>query len=268
MKSLSDKLAQDIDPLKRRMIPGVVGGGSEFEKFVDDLNDAMVLSAFTFCQHLRLNLLQDFRDETKNWIDLADHPEFESWALDKSEFARTFLLKHCPDSYSEFFSLLDGDEIEIFLKLWPIAHESFGTAKGIEQIVSAFLQHAASDGVPVAVSEGMPWTRAIPQRERSYLGKQHSSLGKKFTLGRKLTECQSYYRVYVGPISPEINGRLQGTGWLQNLKHGIKLHMLLALMQPYYKKPITFVKIKDIDATGKFVLRNSILGKSTILANR
>ena len=269
MQRIAEKIAADTKSTKRRVIHGIVKRSSEFENFLDNLDDAIAVSAYTFGRHLRLHLLQNFREAGTDRFDFSSYPEFDSREHDKSEFAKPFLFKHLPDYYAGFITLLDDSECEILLKLWPIAHETFGRGQGMKLFVQSFLQHAAETEVPVDIAENIPWTRTIPEEERSYLGRRHSTLGTGFVLGRKLTECQSYYRLYIGPISSKARDRLQDRGWLNERKAGDKLAMLLSLMQPYYKKPVTFVKlIKPIEDQTKFVLGNCVLGRSTVLGEK
>lgn len=102
-----------------------------------------------------------------------------------------------------------------------------GTVALLEQVTSALYPD-----YKVFVQQNVPRRMPVPARQRCFLGKQNSLLGKNTVLGCKLTECMSvFYLVFVGVKFTQLGDFVPGAQKLETLK--CVLRLLLQQDRPF-----------------------------------
>ena len=89
----------------------------------------------------------------------------------------------------------DVEDLMIWRTLLPYAPAWVGTKWGIEMIMNAFF------GLNAKIIENISHKNNIPAEIRNRLGKDTSSLGENFLLGKSFAETYSTFRLCLGPIS-------------------------------------------------------------------
>jgi hypothetical protein len=160
----------------------------------------------------------------------------ESFLVDVPDFVRQYAAALSPDWYSDFFSLLTDEEVEIFLKHYLHAHETWGHSEGIGDLVRTMLESSLHAAVPLLVRELEEEDRPIPTELYSKLGRKenHSYLGKNFVLGKRVVCRAERYEIVVGPIGPVQLDAFQRAGWAEGIQASQKLYRLVEFAEPFY----------------------------------
>jgi len=169
--------------------------------------------------------------------------------------------KHFCQHFLESFGFPADDweegEILQWMNFLPTFHLWAGTKKGTEKILSTFL-HAQ-----IKIEENIQADDKLPQELRSHLGDNLCRLGENWLLGSRFSECDSAYRINVGPISVE-----QIKEFLPNKRKRRKMERILALSTPGQLRYKISLKLRQEEK--RFALgmdsKNSSLGYSAYLS--
>jgi hypothetical protein len=88
----------------------------------------------------------------------------------------------------------NSEELFFWMILLPGFHQWAGTKKGTEEILSKFL------GTKVRIKENEGGENDLTVESQSFLGKKASKLGSDWSLGNRFSECESTFKVIIGPI--------------------------------------------------------------------
>ncbi len=89
----------------------------------------------------------------------------------------------------------NSEEMSLWMMLLPGFHQWAGTKRGTEQVLSKSL------GTYVRIKEHQRGENGLPGEVQSLLGKRWSKLGSDWSLGKSFSECESCFKVIIGPIS-------------------------------------------------------------------
>lgn len=89
----------------------------------------------------------------------------------------------------------NSEELFFWMLLLPGFHQWAGTKKGTEKVLSIFL------GTKVKIEENQRGENSLPVELQSCLGIRGSKLGSDWSLGNSFSECDSSFKVMIGPIS-------------------------------------------------------------------
>ena len=207
----------------------------------------------------RLALLQSFPR-------LSEGPRREESAvvLDAPEFVRQYALALAPSWYAEYIAELSDDQAEILLKHALSAHEIWGHAGGVGDLVRSMLEASAHAPVRVEVRPLEGEQRPIPTEQLSMLGRKENfaRLGKDFALGRTVFSRPERYGIFVGPLSRDILESFRKEGWAEGSHPSRKLERLAELAEPYYLRARIHFLLES--TTSGFVLAQGILGTGAL----
>ena len=181
---------------------------------------------------------------------------------DIPDFIRQYCEALCPKWYHRFFAKLTENEIEIFLKNYVHAHETWGHPEGIATLVRSMLENCGHQHIPVDIRPWEGQQRQIPDDLLTRLGNasRFSTLGENFVLGKRYTSRPEYYEIIIGPISSRTIDKFQNAGWAIQTEPSEKLIQLVEFAEPFYLK----ARVKFILETIGFILGNAILSKSKL----
>jgi predicted component of type VI protein secretion system len=89
----------------------------------------------------------------------------------------------------------NSEELLFWMLSLPGFHQWAGTKRGTERILSKYL------GMHVRIKEHQRGENGLPQEIQSFLGRRYSRLGRDWSLGDRFSECESSFRLVIGPIS-------------------------------------------------------------------
>ena len=205
----------------------------------------------------RFSLLQAFPRQIKFSEELEDFfDDYDTYV----SFVKEYALTLCPEAYREILEILSLDEIEIFLKNYLFGHEIWGSVEGMASMVRTMLESATHYAIPVNVAVKEKNVINIEDHHKSYLGKQHSTLGADFISGQRFLARPKYYSIDIGPIYYNTLEVLQEFGWADGFEASEKMKMLISVSEPYYLSS----KVKFILATQGFELGKAKLGSDIL----
>jgi len=152
----------------------------------------------------------------------------------------------------------DSEELFLWMLLLPGFHQWAGTIRGTSQVLSIFFK------APVRIRENQRGENSLPVDLQSFLGKRYSRLGSDWSLGKGFSECDTSFKVMIGPISLSEVGDFLPQG-----KKRKKLELILDHSIPGQLRWRVAVKLKRKDQSftlGKST-SNCVLGYSTYLRN-
>jgi len=194
----------------------------------------------------------------------AGKREESSVALDAPDFARQYALALAPSWYADTIGELSDDQVEILLKHMIQAHETWGHAGGVGDLVRSMLESSAHAAVRVEVMPLDGEQRQIPKEQLSILGRKdnYAHLGMDFALGRGVFSRPERYEILVGPIGREVLESFRKNGWAEGSHPARKLEHLAEIAEPYYLR----ARIRFIleSTTSGFVLAQGILGTGAL----
>ena len=210
--------------------------------------------------HARFALLQSF----PRFIEHEGLTKNEADAVRSAskDFVRRYCSALAPTWYAEVLSALDDNEIEVFLKNYLYAHETWGHPRGVAAMVKSMLESSLHEQIPVDVHDLAGEERVIPENLHSRLGKKEhfSYLGKNFMIGRRVQSRPEFYDIAIGPVTTAQLEIFQRAGWADGTRPTEKLYRLVALAEPFYlcgKLRFLFEKVG-------FVLGNVSVGRSRL----
>lgn len=152
----------------------------------------------------------------------------------------------------------NSEELFLWTVLLPCFHQWAGTKKGTEEVLSRLL------GTKIRIEENKRGDNSLPRKIQSFLGEDSCKLGQNLTLGNSFSECESSFKVVIGPISAyQVH---------DFLPHGFKkkkLDRILNHCVPGQLRWSTALKLKRKEkdfSLGENTL-NCVLGYSTYLNN-
>lgn len=178
-----------------------------------------------------------------------------------ADFVRQYCVALCPDSYAEFLSSLSDDEIEVFLKNYVHAHETWAHPHGVAALVRTMLESSLHGPVNVRIPSLEGEDRVVPEDLHSMLGRRerYSTLGRNFILGRRCTSRPTGFEVLIGPITPAELQSFQRSGWAEGSAPGWKLRRLAEFAAPFYMSTnLRFL----------FEAKGFVLGKASVGSHR
>jgi hypothetical protein len=184
--------------------------------------------------------------------------------LDAPEFVRQYALALAPSWYAEYIAELSDDQVEILLKHALQAHETWGHAGGVGDLVRSMLEASAHAAVRVEVRPLEGEQRLIPKEQLSMLGRKENfaHIGKDFALGKTVFSRPERYEILVGPVSREILESFRREGWAEGSHPARKLERLAELAEPYYLR--ARIRFLLESTTSGFVLGQGILGTGAL----
>jgi hypothetical protein len=207
----------------------------------------------------RLALLQSFPR-----LSEGTRREESAVVLDSPEFVRQYALALTPAWYGEYIAELSEDQVEILLKHALQAHETWGHAAGVGDLVRSMLEASVHAPVRVEVKPLEGEQRAIPKEQLSILGRKgnFARIGKDFALGKTVFSRPERYEILVGPISRDTLEGFRKEGWAEGSHPARKLERLAELAEPYYLRArIRFL----LESTSSgFVLAQGRLGTGAL----
>ena len=211
-------------------------------------------------QHARFALLQSF----PRFIEREGLTKNEAEVVRQAskDFVRKYCLSLSPAWYSEIFSTLNDDEIEVYLKNYLYGHETWGHPRGVAAMVKSMLESSLHDGVIVDVHRLDGEERAIPEELHSRLGhkENYSYLGKNFMIGKRVESRPEWYEITVGPITTVQLEVFQRAGWADGTRPTEKLQQLVELTEPFYLRG----KPRFLFERVGFVLGKALVGRSRL----
>jgi hypothetical protein len=89
----------------------------------------------------------------------------------------------------------NSEELFLWTMFLPGFHQWAGTKKGTQEVLSKLF------GIQFRIKENERGENSLPPEVQSLLGKRWSQLGSDWSLGNSFSECESSFRVVIGPIS-------------------------------------------------------------------
>jgi hypothetical protein len=223
------------------------------ERIIREMSDQNALYA-------RLSLLQSFPRLLRNESVASAAKDPMGAAV--PDFLSQFCEALCPNWYESVFSLLNEDELEVFLKSYIHAHETWGRPEGIGALVRTMLEGCVHAPVSVCVQDLKSEERQIPMELLSRLGdtRAFSRLGNDFLLGSRFQCRPVHYEIHVGPVRPAVLDMFQRAGWADGTRPSEKLRRLAEIAEPFY----LYAKIRFLFETTGFVLGKATAGKSCL----
>lgn len=211
-------------------------------------------------EHSRYALLQSFPRLFRN-LD-KDKQSFETLHEDIPDYVQRYASALCPEWYTDFIASLTENEIEVFLKNYLHAHETWGHPEGIATLVRTMLESSTQFPVPVVVKELEYQERSIPDELQSKLGAKnnYSIIGNNFVLGKKFKSRPKYYNIIIGPINVRTLEKFQEAGWAEEATASKKLYRLVEFAEPFY----FHARIQILLETTGFILGRASLGKDRL----
>ncbi len=179
---------------------------------------------------------------------------------DFSNFYKYLLRVLIPDWYHSFTDTLSENQAEIYLKNYLGSHESWGTARGIADLVRSMLENDADRHIKVEVKLNTKERIEIEPQITTTLGNQMSKLGVDTLLGRRVNCRPRHLDIYIGPLFYITLEKLQQSGWADDVKPSAMLTRLVELAIPYYFKPGIHILL----ATQGFTAGKSVIGKDRL----
>jgi hypothetical protein len=178
------------------------------------------------------------------------------------DILRQYCKALCPNSFVDVFDSFSELELEVFLKSYLHAHETWGHHQGVATLVRTMLESCTHYALPVIVRGLEGQECVVPDDLISHLGreKQFSFLGKNFLLGRRVVVRPPRYDVLVGPISIMSLESLQRGGWAEDTTPSQKLYQLIELAEPFYLR----AKIHFLFEKSGFILNSAVTGSSRL----
>lgn len=173
---------------------------------------------------------------------------------------RQFCKALCPSWYHSLIDELDAVSLEIFLKHFLVAHETWGHAESSTALVRSLLECCVQRSVPVQAQPLKGEEREIPEQWQSKLRVKDSLLGRSFVIGKRFLCRPQFFELIIGPITPQMLSVFQKRGWAQDLDGSTRLQRTLSFTVPFYMKR----KVKFVVETSDFILARAILGTSKI----
>lgn len=197
-------------------------------------------------RYARYALLQEFPRSTKNKADEGLVTNYATALMPEHVFATI-------RGYNEL-------EKEAFLKLYLVAHETWGHLEAIGFAVKAMLETAAHCRVPVRVGTLEKQDRAIPNQFQSVLGEHLAEVGVTFALGKRMYVRPEHYDIIIGPVSRVVLGWFESAQWAVRTSPSEKLQELVSLVEPYFLSG----RLKILVETRGCVLGSAVMGKETL----
>jgi len=178
------------------------------------------------------------------------------------DFIQQYCKALCPSWYEEFLSSLTENELEVFLKNYVNAHETWGHTEGIAALVRTMLESCTHYHIPLEVRSLAPQNRLIPEELCSYLGtaERYSVLGKDFVLGKRFYSRPECYDIIIGPISMRTLEKIQSSGWAVDAQASMKLNRLVEFAEPFYLRAKFHILLETIG----YVLGRGVIGKDQL----
>lgn len=152
----------------------------------------------------------------------------------------------------------NSEELLFWMMSLPGFHQWAGTKRGTERVLSKCL------GMHVRIKENQRGENSLPAEVQSLLGKRWSRLGSDWSLGTSFSECESSFKVMIGPISASQVRDFLPLGLMRKkldriLKHCVpgQLRWRLALKLKRRERSFTVGETSS----------NCVLGYSTYLQN-
>ncbi len=184
--------------------------------------------------------------------------------LDSPEFVRQYTLALTPSWYAEYIAELTDDQVEILLKHALQAHETWGHAVGVGDLVRSMLEASVHAPVRVEVKPLEGEQRAIPKEQLSMLGRKenYARLGTDFALGRAVFSRPERYEILVGPIGRDALEAFRKDEWAEGSHPSRKLEHLAEIAEPYYLR--ARIRFLLECTTSGFVLAQGRLGTGAL----
>lgn len=223
-----------------------------FEKLIQD-------ASLQNAHYARYALLQSFPRIDKTRKDQKPVPSIVD---DVPDFIKQYTNALCPEWYGEFLSSLNDNELEVFLKNYVHAHETWGTPEGIATLARTMLECVTHYQIPIRVQELTSQERVIPEELYSRLGniEQYSTINKDFVLGKKYLCRPQRYDIFIGPISIRTLEKFQEAGWAVESQASKKLYRLVEFAEPFY----LHARFNIILETVGFILGKASLNKNRL----
>jgi len=151
-----------------------------------------------------------------------------------------------------------SDELFSWTVLLPGFHLWAGTKRGTEQVLSKFL------GVKIRIEENKRSEDSLPQKLQSRLGEKSGELGMNWCLGDCFSECESSFKVVIGPISASEVHDFLPPGLKRKKLDRILYHCLPGQLR--WSKAVR-LKRKERKLSLGEKTQNCVLGYSTYLNN-
>ncbi len=153
----------------------------------------------------------DDKSVTRDFIDIINYKIFPL-------FIRSLL------KYNLFLQICEENNIEYLERIFclvglnntPWSGESSDSSRRLLRYSGIMCQHPRSayglktmlsdsfPGIPVHISEFIPRVVPIPQEQTALLGIANVSLGDDLHLGSEIPECMGKFRIFLGPVKPEM----------------------------------------------------------------
>ena len=172
-------------------------------------------------------------------------------------FLEKDFCQHFLEAFGFPISEWEEEEILLWMTFLPTFHLWAGTREETEKILSTFLQARFN------IEENIKGENQLPPELKSRPGEKSNHLGQNWLLGSGLSECDSTYRVNIGPISVD-----QIKEFLPDQGKRKKLERILALSTPGQLQYKVSLKLRQQDkkfSVGKDS-KNSLLGYATYLS--
>lgn len=172
-------------------------------------------------------------------------------------FLEKDFCQHFLEAFGFPASAWKEEEILLWMTFLPTFHLWAGTKEETEKVLSTFLQ------TPFKIEENIKGENQLPPELKSRLGEKLNHLGQNWLLGSGFSECDSTYRINIGPISVD-----QIKEFLPEERKRKKLERILALSTPGQLRYRVSLKLRQKDkrlSLGKDS-KNSLLGYATYLS--